>query len=272
MSALLESATDYEFSDELFQEQILKAAKGKSNVIVLHGPCGKAGALDLESKCTEGAVIASSATDYRNFAHGRHNWINRFGEDSVIIAFVGPKESTLAQKTLELVPTNVPRIVVPLGNDFALAQALAIYYSINIAGWLGDLHGLDLGRPKIPEFGRKLYHLRTRLSSAAKHGSELDSIIGRKTAALGIKDVETSHFKDWLTYYKSFRERLIRNDIGAIIFDYDGTLVRNECTFQTAFKCRYQMSCAHPGSRIANWNSDWSWRLCSRNTQAYTPE
>jgi len=231
LSALVQSATDDKFSDELLQGRILKAATGKSNIIVLHGPSGKSGALDLESKFTEGAIISSSVTDYRNFAHGRHNWINRFGADSVVIAFVGPEEDTLAQHTLALVPADVPRVVVPLGNDLALAQVLAIYYSIHIAGWIGDLQGLDPGRPKIPEFGRKLYHLRARISSAAKRVSSLDSIVTRKTAALGVEDRDDFDPKHWLKYYKAFRERLNQSDIGAIVFDYDGTLVRTDARF-----------------------------------------
>ena len=232
LSVLVESVSDEEFSDELLRCQILKSAKGMSNVIILHGPSGKAGALDLESKFTEGAIIASSVADFRNFAHGRHNWINRFGADSVVVSFVGPDEDSLAQKTLALLPPEVPCVVVPLGNDFALAQVLSIYYSIQIAGWFGDLQDLDPGRPKIPEFGRRLYHLRARISSTAKLRPKVNNIIARKTTVLGVEDVDSSQYKQWLKYYRKFREHLNRSDIGAIVFDYDGTLVRTDTRFE----------------------------------------
>ena len=231
LAALLKSATGDEFGDERLQGQVLSAAEGKTNVIVLHGPSGKAGALDLESKFTEAAIISSSVADYRNFAHGRHNWINQFGADCIVIAFVGPEERVLAQQTLNLVPAEIPQVIVPLGNDFALAQVLAIYYSIRIAGWFGDLHGLDPGRPKIPEFGRKLYHLRTRISGPPIRRSKLDSIIARKTHALGVEDVDHSFAKHWLNYCKRYRERLNGSAIRAIVLDYDGTLVRTEARF-----------------------------------------
>ena len=228
ISGLVESARVGGFSDELLQRKLIKAAERKSSVIILHGPSGKAGALDLESKFTEGAIIASSVADYRNFAHGRHNWINRFGSDSVVIAFVGPKEDSLAQQTLSLLPAEVPHVVVPLSADFAFAQVLAIYYSIQIAGWLGEVQGLDPGRPKIPEFGRKLYHLRSRISGTVKRTAKSANVIARKTASLGVEDVDDYLLKRWMKYYKAFLEHLNRTEIGAFVFDYDGTLVRSD--------------------------------------------
>ena len=231
LSALVELAFDSCFAEDELQGSLIAAAGGRSNAIILYGPSGKAGALDLESKFTEGAIIASSTADYRNFAHGRHNWINRFGADSVVVAFVGPGEDNLARQTLVLLPSNVPHVIVPLGNDFATAQALSVYFSIRIAGWLGDLQGIDPGRPRIPEFGRKLYHLRARLSSDNKRLSARQVVIGRKALALGVDNTACDSSKQWARYYAAFRNRLRNAPICAVIFDYDGTLVTSDGRF-----------------------------------------
>jgi len=233
LATLIQSAFETDFTEEGLQEKLLSAANGRSNAIILHGPSGRAGALDLESKFTESALIASSVSDFRNFAHGRHNWINRFGAESLAVAFVGPGEQELARQTLELIPTHVPRVTLPLGANFAIAQVLSIYFSIRIAGWLGDLHGIDPGRPRIPEFGRRLYHLRARLAGTMARRSVQQTIIGRKANALGVTGDRHVSSSTWLKKYSTFRNRLNSSTIRAIVFDYDGTLVATKARFNS---------------------------------------
>ena len=233
LATLIQSALASESTEEDLQEKTFSAAEGRSNAIILHGPCGRAGALDLESKCTESALIASSVSDFRNFAHGRHNWINRFGAESLVVAFVGPGEEELARQTLDLIPKHIPQVTVPLGATFAIAQVLSIYFSIRIAGWLGDLHGIDPGRPRIPEFGRRLYHLRARLAGTKARSSVQQTIIRRKATALGMKGDPNVSSSTWFKEYSTFRNRLNSSRIRAVVFDYDGTLVATNARFDS---------------------------------------
>lgn len=225
LSEMLKGALGTDSTEEQLRRSVYAAAINRSNAIILHGPSSAAGALDLESKCTEGAIVASSVADYRNFAHGRHNWINRFGGESFVVAYIGRGEEELARRTLELVPDEIPRVEVLLGNDFAIAQTLSLYFSIQIAGWLGEVHDIDPGRPHIPTFGRQLYHLRTRLSGPKKRRTPKETAIERKIHAHGVLHPTGKQLKDWSRHYTRFRKQLNAATIGAVVFDYDGTLV-----------------------------------------------
>lgn len=225
LSELLKGTLDTDTAEEQLRRSVYSAAADRSHAIILHGPSGAAGALDLESKCTEGAIVASSVADYRNFAHGRHNWINRFGGNSFVVAFVGPGEEALAHRTLTLIPNEIPRVEVALGSDFAIAQTLSLFFSIQMAGWLGEINDIDPGRPHIPTFGRELYHLRTRLTGSEKRRTPKQVVIERKIRAHGVLRATDAQLEYWSRYYVKFRKRLIDATIGAIVFDYDGTLV-----------------------------------------------
>ena len=132
----------------------------RSTTLVLHGPSTRIGAIDLESKFTEAALGHLQFADYRNFAHGRHHWLAKRSRTSAVLAFIAGEDRALAERTLDLIPADVPqaRLVFNGGsNAVALASLLA---ALRIAGWAGYTRGIDPGRPGVPEFGRKLYNLR----------------------------------------------------------------------------------------------------------------
>jgi hypothetical protein len=78
--------------------------------LALYGDWARPAAVDLESKFGEAGLAGVTPADYRNFAHGRHNWIAKKGSDTTIIAFVTPASEMLAKKTLQLLPesTRIP--------------------------------------------------------------------------------------------------------------------------------------------------------------------
>ena len=230
LNALIKSAGTL-LSDPASKISVQAALEDRPYVIILHGPSGKAGALDLESKFSESAIVSSSVTDYRNFAHGRHNWINRFGRETAIIAFLGPGEETLAERTLEIVPKSVPRSVISLGTDFALAQILAVHYSIQITDWVAELHALDPGRPKIPSFGRKLYNLPTRMTRKSSRLPASHLYVARKRSALGAARSADDDLQDWKKSYTAYRRKLRAAEIRAIVLDFDGTVVAKQDRF-----------------------------------------
>lgn len=51
----------------------------RSTTVVLYAGWLKPVAVDLESRFTEAALGSIQATDYRNFAHGRHHWLAKRG-------------------------------------------------------------------------------------------------------------------------------------------------------------------------------------------------
>ncbi len=201
----------------------------RPTTLVLHGPSTRIGAIDLESKFTEAALGHLQVADYRNFAHGRHHWLAKRGNSSAVLAFVTSVDRTLAERTLDLIPEDIPqaRIVFDGGpSAVALASLLA---ALRITGWAGRSRGIDPGRPGVPEFGRKLYNLRF---PRARGAAGLPRLTPRKAAAITRKAGVTldnlaalGELGRWRDALTDFLTRLRDARFAGIVLDYDGTLV-----------------------------------------------
>ena len=207
----------------------------RPTTLVLHGPSTGIGAVDLESKFTEAAIGHLQFADYRNFAHGRHHWLAKRSETSGVLAFITDADRALAERTLVLLPTDVPQTRIVF-NGAPIATAIAsLLAALRITGWAGFARGIDPGRPGVPEFGRKLYRLPLPRRSANRR---LPKLTGRETAAITRKAgvvpacLESRNaLGRWQQALKSFRSRLFDARFGGIVLDYDGTVVdtRRRC-------------------------------------------
>lgn len=199
----------------------------QETISVLYGPSAQSAAIDLESKFTEAALGAVQIADYRNFAHGRHHWLAKHGKTTGVLAFVTEDDREIANKTLRLIPSNIPvaRIDIPCGGLRAsLASLITVLY---LAGFAGRARGIDPGRPSVPPFGSKIYRLST-FGSIHPSEKSLSSIevaaIERKTET-GINILSNrSELDFWKKAYVTFTDRLYSKPYGAVVFDYDGTL------------------------------------------------
>ena len=136
-----------------------------STVIVLYDYWGKAAVVDAESKLAEGGLANVQLADYRNFAHGRHNWIRKNGGTTGMLAFVTPQCRALAESTLGLVPSHVPSVSI-CSRFFGPAASIDLMVQGMRFVWLvGTLTGTDPGRPKVVDYGRKMRHIRIPGSS-----------------------------------------------------------------------------------------------------------
>ena len=197
----------------------------RSTLIVLHGGATKPAAMDVESRCTEAALANVQPADYRNFAHGRHHWLARHGASSAVLAF-SENGDDVAHRTLALLPAWVPRWHVAVGQGPAGAMA-AICQSLFLAHVAGEAKGIDPGRPHVPTFGRKLYHLRAmpRLFAHADAGEERRNLAVQRKAGAPVTVLAACGSLDhWFDQYGSFVERLADARIRALVVDYDGTL------------------------------------------------
>ena len=193
--------------------------------MVLHGHVTQAAAIDLESKLTEAALGQVQLADYRNFAHGRHHWFAKHGESSAIISLASQEDLRVAEKTLSLLPKDIPVAKFEVGGGVpGCLQAVAL--SIHITGLAGKARGIDPGRPSVPAFGRKLYHLNgayrgkgpTRLPER-----EVAAII--RKAGIGIATLTAQgNLASWRESYSAFMDELRSAGFRAIVLDYDGTL------------------------------------------------
>ena len=147
---------------ELGSESVICAEpfRNVSTVIVMYDYWGKAAAVDAESKLAEGGLANVQLVDYRNFAHGRHNWIRKNGGATGMLAFVTPQCRALVESTLGLVPSHVPAVSI-CSRFFGPAASVDLMVQGMKLVWLvGTLTGTDPGRPKIADHGKKMHHIR----------------------------------------------------------------------------------------------------------------
>ncbi|MFH1981320.1 MAG: HAD hydrolase family protein [Pseudomonadota bacterium] len=211
-----------------FQCQIIDDSwKGRDSVIVLHGGWSSPIATDLESRLHESALLHVQISDYRNFGHGRHLWLSQRHSSTFVLALITPDTRALAMKTLRLLPKDVPVVQLstnqkgPSATIDLLVQAL--HLTLDIAEYLGR----DPGKPNVPDFGRRLFHLAPSRTSKSK--ITVSPAVDRKLRRLNSTSnaVRTIYSNE----YESFRKELASADIGAVVLDYDGTLVHQSERF-----------------------------------------
>lgn len=199
----------------------------QETISVLYGPSAHSAALDLESKFTEAALGSVQIADYRNFAHGRHHWLAKRGHSTGVLAFITDDDREIANKTLRLIPPTIPitRIDLPYGGVKAgLAALISVLY---VTGFAGEVHSIDPGRPGVPPFGSKIYHLRAfkSLPTSSKSLTHSEAVaIERKTeTSIGVL-VDRGELDFWKNAHRTFTRRLENSAFSAVVFDYDGTL------------------------------------------------
>lgn len=199
----------------------------RNTLIVLHGPQTASAAIDIESKFTEAALGTVQTADYRNFAHGRHHWLAKHGDQTAVLAFVTPADAATGAKTLALIPKSIPvlRVDIPFQGAAAALSALAnVFY---IVGSAGRARGIDPGRPGVPSFGRRLYHLRA--DEYRRNGYEdlpaLEAAaVERKSGKSIATLLEEKSLAAWREAYSRFVRRILAAKFRALLLDYDGTL------------------------------------------------
>jgi hypothetical protein len=194
----------------------------KHTAIVLHGGWSSPVATDLESKLNESAIASAQLSDYRNFGHGRHLWLARRAAETVVVALVTPETSDLAAKTRTLLPPDIPVIELQTSHDGPAGTIDLLVQGFQLVRLLGDLQSFDPGRPSVPAFGRKLYHLGP---GSGTHDQL--SPVSRKVARLG--RLQANGSPEVARALNQFVESLASVKLGGLVLDYDGTLCgRNE--------------------------------------------
>lgn len=208
----------------------------RSTTIVLHGPSTRVGAVDLESKFTEAAIGNLQIADYRNFAHGRHHWLAKRGQASAVLAFVTETDRALAERTLDLIPSDIPKAQIELVGGPSTTGLASLVAALRITGWAGFARGIDPGRPSVPEFGRKLYSLslpRLRTRPAPEHLTSRQAAAIARKSGIEPRDLAASHeFNRWRDALDAFQSRLGSACFAGIVLDYDGTVVDTRHRFE----------------------------------------
>lgn len=200
----------------------LEPLRNRLDLLVLGGHWSWPAAVDFESKCSEAALARVLLSDLRSFGHGRHVWLSKRPESTAVIAFATPSEKLLATRTLALVPRDVPTLLLESDHDQALGALDLLRQSMNLVGAMGAFGDWDPGKPGVPEFGRKLYHLGpVGLSRRTRKAATKTTWLTRKRRAMG---VSLRHDVPLESLLEAFLTRLASAEFDAIVMDYDGTL------------------------------------------------
>ena len=201
----------------------------RPTTLVLYGPQTRIGAIDLESKFTEAALGHVKIADYRNFAHGRHHWLAKRRDKSAVLAFITNSDRSLAERTLDLIPNDIPKAKLHFEGGPCSTSLGSLLAALHITEWAGHQVGIDPGRPGVPAFGRRLYHLALKRPKDTRDKLQLS---GREAAAIKRKarvDVNTlaasGELECWRDALNAFLARIRATHFAGVVLDYDGTLV-----------------------------------------------
>jgi len=195
--------------------------------ITLFGGWGQPVAIDLESKFSEAALANIFISDYRNFGHGRHHWFAKKAKNSAIIALITPEEEAIANKTLQILPKEIPRLIIKSSIEGALSSIELLVKSFYLVHNLGAIQKIDPGRPGVPLFGRKLYNLQYANLFKSENQKITNSerlAILRKAKVQSLSELNTIKINEWVKSYNKYINKLKTTKFGSLVFDYDGTL------------------------------------------------
>lgn len=190
--------------------------------LALFGGWARPAACDLESKFSEAGLGGVMLADYRNFAHGRHNWIHKRGARSAVVAFVSPESAGVAEKTLALLPSSI-RVIRLVTKSNGPAGALDLLLQVfHLTARVGRSVGIDPGRPGVPGYGRRIYHLGPVFTPRGTNAVEAS--VARKLAARHSSG-EVNDREAVAAARAKYVEALAGQRFGALVADFDGTVV-----------------------------------------------
>lgn len=191
-------------------------------------------AYDIESKFSEAGLGNVLITDYRNFGHGRHNWFDKKSETSAVIQLITPEIKSLAEKTVALLPKQVPILKLETENAQPSACIDLLMQSFSLVNAVGKKVGIDPGRPGVPDYGSKLYHLSYPKGLLPQKEAIKELLwLKDKTGVTDITLLSDREKENLLKALTVFRKRLSSEKFGGLVFDYDGTLCTSKERFLT---------------------------------------
>lgn len=135
----------------------LYEARETDRFYVLYAPDSMPIAVDLESRFSEGSVGCLQISDYRNFAHGRFNWFHQRKGQTAIIALVTPESKDVAENILTELPSDIPVMRLKTDLEGTHGTVDLLLKGMYLSKYLGLRWGLDIGAPKVADFGRIIH-------------------------------------------------------------------------------------------------------------------
>lgn len=219
------------FEDQRSLFSVLLEKDNLETLLIMHGIWGKPAAYDLESKCSEAGLYNVQVVDYRNFAHGRHNWIDKKGQTTVVLALITDEDISIANRTLKRLPNDTIIINIRVKDTGIVAVVDFMVKMMYLVDVLGDIRKIDPGRPKVPQYGKEIYGLKVDYKKMDKDyitlsKSKMNRAIFR---IIGTKINDQSLYKYYTEKYYSFVDKISKYSFSGIVFDYDRTICDRKC-------------------------------------------
>lgn len=202
--------------------------KLSGRALILHGTVGRIGAIDLESKLTEGALAFGQVCNFRQFAHGRHLQLSQFSKPVDVVSF-SSEDDPLAAETIRLLPKlagHVLNVALPRISDAGAEIAGVLAAMVLTRAWAG--RHVDPGQPVVPNFGRALHALD--VSKLAPHALPPSSAILRKKGYGDAPEVLIEHARSYIYRLQAARFKLLA-------CDFDGTFCETVKRFEGIDPC-----------------------------------
>ena len=181
----------------------------------------------LDTSLWEASLCQVQTTDFRNFAHGRHAWLHHRPDSTIVLALTA-MNSRIAWSAIETVlPKNVRRNVLDYNAGGRLDNLLGIVDGLSHIEAIGEVLGVDPGKPGLGDFGRAIYDDRSLEVTAM----ELRPRIRHKLAAIAKADRPMADEPGLVAIGHHHLETLAAATVGGAVFDYDGTIVTTEGRF-----------------------------------------
>jgi hypothetical protein len=191
----------------------------RSRCLVLTAPGLRCVAMDLETRLHELGTTAVQIADYRNFAHGRHTGFARRFAETTVLALVDPNVARLAEATLDCLPSDTDLIKLTSSLQWPAGPVALLVKSMYLAGQAGSDDGIDPSKPRVPEFGRRLYHVSARRLVRLRTVGPVE----RKLAQIHAVSDQGTVRKLYQANLMMFLKRMGDQSYTGLLLDYDGT-------------------------------------------------
>lgn len=197
---------------------------GRDTLIILHDPALTAAALMIETSCWEAGLCRVQRTDFRNFAHGRHVWLDRYADRTVLLALTYDRSQPFWESIRSRIPPTIPAMHFGFGAPGRHSLFDSVLSSFGVVEGLGKATGIDPGKLKVADFGREIYDSQDLLTAIETE----DAATRRKRRSEQRVDDPNRADAPWCLRRDEFIDRLAAAEFGAVILDYDGTMVATD--------------------------------------------